>query len=197
MSSNSSPPAILYHHTHSAQIPVAESQARHIGYCMWTCEFVCNWLISLRCHRLTTFCQLHAMCIWSSSFLNVRVADWQCYWRSLCAVSPVRRRSSSIPVAFTELGRLYSYWAPYITISDVSRRFLENALLLNPTKTEVVLFCTRQHLVSYWLLKQCYWCWLKCAVNSSVKVLGVTLDCTLSFACIECCTFLLFSYTCS
>ena len=65
--------------------------------------------------------------------------------------------------------------------SDVSRWFTENALLLNPTKTEAVVFGTSQRLPQ---VNKSQGVWVTGAhvqFTDAVKLLGVTLDSTLSF----------------
>jgi len=65
--------------------------------------------------------------------------------------------------------------------SDVSRWFIENALLQNPTKTEAVVFCTSQRLSQ---VNKSPGVWVAGAhvqFTDAIKLLGVTLDSTLSF----------------
>ena len=65
--------------------------------------------------------------------------------------------------------------------SDVSSWFIENALLLNPTKTEAVVFGTSQRLSQ---VNKSQGVWVAEAhvqFTDAVKLLGVTLDSTLSF----------------
>jgi len=51
-------------------------------------------------------------------------------------------------------------------VSDISRWFLENGMLLNPSKTEVILFRTRVQRKKI----------VKVAFSCTVKLRGVTLD---------------------
>jgi len=63
----------------------------------------------------------------------------------------------------------------------VSRWFIENALLLNPTKTEAVVSGTSQRLSQ---VNKSQWVWVAEAhvqFTDAVKLLAVTLDSTLSF----------------
>jgi Reverse transcriptase (RNA-dependent DNA polymerase) len=59
-------------------------------------------------------------------------------------------------------------------VSDVSRWFLENGMLLNPNKTEAVLFGTRaQRKKRHVCWDRHRWC--QSSFSSTVKLLGVTL----------------------
>jgi len=63
----------------------------------------------------------------------------------------------------------------------VSRWFIENALLLNPTKTEAAVFGTSQRLSQ---VNKSQGVWVAGAhvlFTDAVKLLGVTLDSTPSF----------------
>jgi hypothetical protein len=64
---------------------------------------------------------------------------------------------------------------------DVSRWFLENAILLNPTKTEAVVFGTRQRLQAIDSSRGIVAADASVRFADTVKLLGVTLDATLSF----------------
>jgi len=64
---------------------------------------------------------------------------------------------------------------------DVSRWFLENGLLLNATKTEAVVFGTRQRLQSINRTNGISAVDATVQFADAVKLLGVTLDSTLSF----------------
>ena len=65
--------------------------------------------------------------------------------------------------------------------SDVSRLFLENAVLLSPTKTEAIVFSTRQRLCRIDHSTAIDVAGSKVALSDSIKLLGLTLDSTLSF----------------
>ena len=65
--------------------------------------------------------------------------------------------------------------------SDVSRWFVENALLLNPTKTEAVIFGTSQRLSQVNRPQGVRVAGADVQFADYVKLLGVTLDSTLSF----------------
>jgi len=64
---------------------------------------------------------------------------------------------------------------------DVSRWFNENALLLNPTQTEAVFFGTRQRLSQLNTSQGIDVAGTHIQFTDAVKLLGVTLDSTLSF----------------
>jgi len=64
---------------------------------------------------------------------------------------------------------------------DVSRWFTENALLLNPAKTEAVFFGTRQRLSQLNTSQVIDVAGTHIQFVDAVKLLGVTLDLTLSF----------------
>ena len=64
---------------------------------------------------------------------------------------------------------------------DVSRWFTENALLLNPAKTEAVFFGTRQRLSQLNKSQGIDVAGTHIQFTDAVKLLGVTLDSTLSF----------------
>jgi hypothetical protein len=64
--------------------------------------------------------------------------------------------------------------------ADVSRWFLDNRLLLNPAKTEVVVFGTAQRLRQYTYLGVIDVAGASVHFTEAVKLLGVTLDATLS-----------------
>src|SRR5664279_5144614 len=66
-------------------------------------------------------------------------------------------------------------------VADVSRWFLQNSLLLNPTKTEAVVFGTRPRLHSIDLSQHLNIEGASIQIAESVRLLGVTLDQTLSF----------------
>ena len=66
-------------------------------------------------------------------------------------------------------------------VADVSRWFLKNSLLLNPTKTEAVVFGTRPRLRSIDLSQHLNIEGASIQIADSVRLLGVTLDQTLSF----------------
>ena len=61
-------------------------------------------------------------------------------------------------------------------VSDVSRWFLENGMLLNPNKTEAVLFGTRAQRKKVDTSAGIDITGAKVAFSPSVKLLGVTLD---------------------
>ena len=61
-------------------------------------------------------------------------------------------------------------------VSDVSRQFLENGMLLNPNKTEAVLFGTRAQWKKFDTPAGIDVAGVEVAFSSTVKLLGVTLD---------------------
>jgi len=63
----------------------------------------------------------------------------------------------------------------------VSRWFIENALLLNPTKTEAVVFGTSQRLSQANKSQGVWVAGAHVQFTDAVKLLGVTLDSTPSF----------------
>ena len=63
----------------------------------------------------------------------------------------------------------------------VSTWFMENALLLNPGKTEAVIFGTRQHLAGLDITGGVNVTGSTVQFNDALKLLGVTLDASLSF----------------
>ena len=65
--------------------------------------------------------------------------------------------------------------------SDVSTWFLENVFLLNPTKSEAVVFGTRQRLCRIDRPTGVDVAGCTVTLSDSVKLHGVTLDSTLSF----------------
>ena len=65
--------------------------------------------------------------------------------------------------------------------SDASRWFVENALLLNPTTTEAVIFGTSQRLSQVNRTQGVRVAEADVQFADYVKLLGVTLDSTLSF----------------
>jgi len=65
--------------------------------------------------------------------------------------------------------------------SAVSSWFLENALLLNPDETEAVIFGARQRLAGFDSSSGIDVASSNVSFNDSLKLLGVTLDATLSF----------------
>ena len=65
--------------------------------------------------------------------------------------------------------------------SDVSRCFLEDAVLFNPTKAEAVVFSTRQRLCRIDRSTAIDVTGSKVTLSDSIKLLGVTLDSILSF----------------
>jgi len=67
-----------------------------------------------------------------------------------------------------------------LCVQDVSRWFMENSLLLNTSKTEAILFGTRQRLSTMELPHGIDICGTTIAFGDAVKLLGVTLDSTLS-----------------
>ena len=89
-----------------------------------------------------------------------------------------------MPQLFNDL----KYPTDFGTLSDiescasvVSRWFIENALLLNPTNTEAVVYGTSQRLSQ---VNKSQGVWVAGAhvqFTDAVKLLGVTLDSTLSF----------------
>jgi len=66
-------------------------------------------------------------------------------------------------------------------VSDVSRWFVENALLLNPEKTEAVVFGTRQRLATVDQACGLDVCGVTVPFSDAIKLLGVTLDSSLTF----------------
>ena len=68
-----------------------------------------------------------------------------------------------------------------LCVADVSRWFLLNSLLLNPAKTEAVAFGTRPRLRSIDLSRRLNIDGVPIQLAESVRLLGVTLDQTLSF----------------
>ena len=66
-------------------------------------------------------------------------------------------------------------------VDDVTRWFLENALLLNPSKTDAVIFGTQQRLHVTDKPSSIDTAGFQVAFSDSVRLLGVTLDSTLSF----------------
>ena len=64
---------------------------------------------------------------------------------------------------------------------DVSRCFLENDLLLNPTKIRAIVFGTRQRLQAINSSRGILAADASVRFADTVKLLGVTLDATLSF----------------
>jgi len=72
--------------------------------------------------------------------------------------------------------------SPLVRCSDaVSLRFHQNALLLNPSKTEAVLFLTRQQLVGVDFSHTIKVVSADIQFSEAVKLLGITLDTSLSF----------------
>jgi len=63
----------------------------------------------------------------------------------------------------------------------VSTWFMENALLLNPGKTEAVIFGTRQRLAGLDITGGVNIAGSTVQFNDALKLLGVTLDASLSF----------------
>ena len=63
----------------------------------------------------------------------------------------------------------------------ISTRFMENALLLNPAKTEAVIFGTRQRLVGLDIMGGVNVAGSTVQFSDALKLLGVTLDSSLSF----------------
>jgi len=78
------------------------------------------------------------------------------------------------PGAFADMQRVS------LCVQDVSRWFMENALLLNPSKTEAMVFGTRQRLSTVELPHGIDICGATISFSDAVKLLGVTLDSTLS-----------------
>ena len=76
---------------------------------------------------------------------------------------------------FADLSRVES------CVADVSRWFLENSLLLNPTKTEAVVFGTRPRLQAVDMTRRLNLDGVSVQFSDAVRLLGVTLDPTLSF----------------
>ena len=64
---------------------------------------------------------------------------------------------------------------------DVSRWFVENALLLNPDKTEAVVFGTRKRLPQRHLSSGIDVSGTRIDFTESIKLLGVVLDASLTF----------------
>lgn len=80
-----------------------------------------------------------------------------------------------VPSSFGDLSSVVN------CVNDVSRWFLENALLLNPNKTEAVVFGTRQRLQQIDRSHGINLAGSTVQFAEAVKLLGVTLDSTLSF----------------
>ena len=64
---------------------------------------------------------------------------------------------------------------------DASRWFVENALLLNPDKTEAVVFGTRKRLPQLHLSRGIDVSGTRIDFTESIKLLGVVLDASLTF----------------
>jgi len=67
-----------------------------------------------------------------------------------------------------------------LCVQDVSRWFMDNSLLLNPSRTEAMVFGTRQRLSTLELPHDIDICGITIAFGDAVKLRGVTLDSTLS-----------------
>jgi len=78
-----------------------------------------------------------------------------------------------------------SMFSDLMSVADctdaVSTWFMENALLLNPGKTEAVIFGTRQLLASLDITGGINVAGSTVQFNDALKLLGVTLDASLSF----------------
>jgi len=73
--------------------------------------------------------------------------------------------------------------AAFQCVTDVSRRFLENGMLLNPNKTEAVLFGTRAQRKKIDTSAGIDVTGANVTFSPSAKLLGVTLDEDLTLVC--------------
>jgi len=113
----------------------------------------------------------HARTVFS---INGATLDWL---RSF-----VTERSQFIAIGTERSSEDFNYLsAMEICAVDVSRWFVENALLLNPDKTEAVVFGTRKRLTQLHLSSGIDVSGTCIDFTESIKLLGVVLDASLTF----------------